>query len=382
MVRDTTCYERGVAVSWGGYTGGSGLYAGYARGLKMFLLRAGWLAALLVMVTFLGAGRAAAQAGCLLAPCDDPEDDRRAREGRRATVVVFGDPAVRGGRIVGVILDENGGPIRGAAIVAKNPNAVPTTVAVESDKKGRFGVFSLRDGTWTLVAQKPGYSSVSGAVLVGRWPDAAPPVRLTLRKVSAVTSAPGVPRVEDLQSALAKADELYGGRRWDDAIARYRAILARAPALSAINLQIAAAYRSKGDYEAAIASYNDILKSDPNSSKAKVGIAIANVEQGDLAAAERTLEAASKADGATSEVFYSLAEVKMSKGLTDEASKAYQRAARLDPGWGKPVFALGRLALDKGDKSAAAQYFEIVVAIDPASVEARRARTALEGLER
>ena len=40
--------------------------------------------------------------------------------------------------------------------------------------------------------------------------------------------------------------------------------MAKAPALSVINLQIAAAYRNKKEYDNAIAAYNDLLKVDPD----------------------------------------------------------------------------------------------------------------------
>ena len=41
-------------------------------------------------------------------------------------------------------------------------------------------------------------------------------------------------RAGDLQSELANADELYNTQQWDRSIAAYKAILAKAPALSVI----------------------------------------------------------------------------------------------------------------------------------------------------
>ena len=58
--------------------------------------------------------------------------------------------------------------------------------------------------------------------------------------------------------------------------------MAKAPSLSVINLQIAAAYRNKKDYDNAIAAYNELLKVDPNNDKAIVGIGMTNLEKGDL----------------------------------------------------------------------------------------------------
>ena len=76
--------------------------------------------------------------------------------------------------------------------------------------------------------------------------------------------------------------QLYNAQKYDESIAAYRAIMAKAPALSVINLQIAAAYRNKKEYDNAIAAYNDLLKVDPNNDKAIVGIGMTNLEKGDL----------------------------------------------------------------------------------------------------
>ena len=50
-------------------------------------------------------------------------------------------------------------------------------------------------------------------------------------------------QAKDLQADLAAAEADFNGGKFDDAITKYRAILAKSPALHVINLQIAAAYR-------------------------------------------------------------------------------------------------------------------------------------------
>ena len=108
-------------------------------------------------------------------------------------------------------------------------------------------------------------------------------------------------------------------------------IMAKAPALNMINLQIAAAYRNKKEWDNAIAAYNDLLKADPSSDKAIVGIGMTNMEKGDLAAAEQTLQRAAEGPAPSREVFYNLGEVKFAKGQSDEAAVMYQKAADKDP---------------------------------------------------
>jgi tetratricopeptide (TPR) repeat protein len=210
-----------------------------------------------------------------------------------------------------------------------------------------------------------------------------PPLTLTLKKGGGgPTSALGSTAAKDLQAELQNADQLYNQQKYDESIAAYRAVMAKAPALSVINLQIAAAYRNKKEYDNAIAAYNDLLKVDPTNDKAIVGVGMTNLEKGDLKAAEDTLTRAAEGPKPTREVFYNLGEVKFSKGLTDEAATWYQKASDLDPSWGKPIFKLALVQLNKGDKDATIKMLEKVISADPTSQEAAQAKTVIEQLKK
>jgi tetratricopeptide (TPR) repeat protein len=201
---------------------------------------------------------------------------------------------------------------------------------------------------------------------------------------------------KDIQSELAAADQSFNARQWDDSVQKYQAVLTRAPVLSAINLQIARAYRNKADdlhrqdpkadvkpiYDQAIAAYQAMLKADPNNDKAKIGVGMTNLEKGDLDAAEKALDEAAQMQSPTREVFYNLGEVKFALAKNDDAIKAYEKASELDPKWAKPVFALGKVALNKGDSGGAIKYFERVTALDPSSAEADMAKQIIEQLKK
>ena len=296
-------------------------------------------------------------------------------------VTMAGNAAAQPGRVAGVVKDDHGDPVKGATIIAENPDASPTSFTATSDEKGRFGIIGLRRGVWSMRANAPGYSSDGGELNVRTLPAVTPPITFTLQKLLAPPSALGTTAPKDLQAALANADALYNNQRWDDAIVAYTAILEKSPSLSVINLQIASAYRNKKAFDSAITAYNQLLKTDPNNDKAKVGIAMTSLEKGDLEMAERTLEIAAQSPGATREVFYDLGEVKLARSESDEAIKAYERAAHVDPTWGKPPFALGRMALNKGDATTARKYFQTVLDIDPVSPEGAQATTMLRQLD-
>lgn len=291
--------------------------------------------------------------------------------------------AAQTGRVGGTVKDDAGQPIKGATVTAENPGASPSSFTATTDDKGRFSIIGLRGGQWTFTAQAPGFSPESGKMNVQTIGQPNPPLTFTLKKGGGSPgSALGSMAPKDLQAELAAADQLYNAQKWDDAIAAYRAIIAKAPALSVINLQVAAAYRNKKEYDNAIAAYNELLKADPSNDKAKIGIGMTNLEKGDLAAAETTLQAAADSPAPTREVFYNLGEVKFAKGETDEAAKWYEKAAEKDPTWGKPLFKLALVQLNKGDKEGTIKAMEKVIAADPMSAEATQAKAVIEQLKK
>jgi tetratricopeptide (TPR) repeat protein len=255
------------------------------------------------------------------------------------------------GRVSGLVKDDSGSAIKGATVTAENPNIGPTTYTATTDDRGRFTIIGLRAGQW--------------------------------RKNGPLPTAPlGNVTARDLQAQLTAAEALYTQQKWDEAIAAYKAIVAKTPALSVVNLQIASAYRNKKDYDNAVAAYEAVLAADPASDKARVGIAAINVERGDSAKAEATLLQAVEKEAAGRDVYFNLAEIKSSKGEADEATRLYRKAADADPFWGKPRYKMGLLAIKGGDSAAAARLMKEVVSVDPTSAEAALARTALEQLNK
>jgi Tfp pilus assembly protein PilF len=288
------------------------------------------------------------------------------------------------GRVGGQVKDEAGQPIKGATVTAENPAASPSSFTATTDDKGRFSIIGLRTGQWKFTAQAPGFGPEGGSLNVQTIGSPNPPLSFTLKKGSGgpAAGALGGMAAKDLQAELAAADALYNAQKWDESIAAYRAIMTKAPSLSVINLQVAAAYRNKKDYDSALAAYEDVLKTDPNNDKARIGIGMTNLEKGDIENAEKTLQAASQSVNATREVFYNLGEVEFAKGKPDEAQAAYTRASQMDPRWGKPIFALGKVALNKGDTKGALDYFNKVVEVDPTSPEAAQAKAVVDQLRK
>jgi tetratricopeptide (TPR) repeat protein len=285
------------------------------------------------------------------------------------------------GRVGGVVRDEDGQPIKGATVIAEN-REINSSFTATTDDRGRFIIIGLRSGVWRFVAQAPGYAPEAGEVPIRSVGALNPPITFALRRTAPETlGALSNISNRELQESLGRADKLFAEGRWNDAVRAYRRVLERAPVLTSIHLQIAAAHRGRGDLPAAIAAYEELLKLDEDNPQATIGIALAQMERGDLPAAEATLTAAA-ASTSEAELPYRLGEVKRRQGDSAAAADWYARAAAADPSWGKPLYELGDLALSAGDTTSAARYLEQVIAVDPLSPEADRARIALEGLNK
>ncbi len=287
------------------------------------------------------------------------------------------------GRVGGMVKDSSGKPIKGATVVAENPQSSPSSFTATTDDKGRFSMIGLRAGQWKITANAPGFAPQSGMVRVQTIGAPNPPIDFTLAPgpTGPAGALAGV-NSKELQAELAAAEQIYNAGQYDQAIAAYRAMLAKTPALTMLNLQIGRAYRQKKEYDNALAAYQEVLKGDPNNEKAKIEMGMTNLEKGDFKTAEELLSQAAEGTGASREVFYNLGEVKFAKGEVDEAGKQYQRAVDLDPTWAKPLFKLALIQLNKGNTTECVAILEKVQTIDPNSQEAAQAKALVAQLKK
>ena len=135
--------------------------------------------------------------------------------------------------------------------------------------------------------------------------------------------------------------------RYDQAIAAYRDIKAKAPSLTLVNLQLGNAYLMKKSYPEAEAAFQEILKAN-----------------------------ADDANG-----LFAMGTVKEAEGNAAEARDWYQKASTADAFWTRPLMKLATLARDGGDKAAAQKYLAKVIDLDPGSADAIQAQAMQKQLQ-
>jgi len=176
------------------------------------------------------------------------------------------------GRVAGTVRDEGGKPVAGATITATNPEQALTLTAT-SDVKGRFGMLGLRRGVWVFAVAAPGFQKVSlaGEVQLG---NQNPPLNVKLVKSPTPQpgplsnlSGPEIQSIIDAAEAAAASGDLAA------AIASYKDLLSKIPALTTGYLRVGALLEQTGDAAAALETYRQLARLEPDNARAAAAIA-------------------------------------------------------------------------------------------------------------
>lgn len=175
-------------------------------------------------------------------------------------------------RAAGTVKDDQGAPIRGAVITAVNPDQAPAQMTATSNEKGQFGIMGIRRGSWTFTVEAPGYEPVRfrHQIVAG---SRQPPIEVRLAKNAAPSTLPTDDiKGADIQQRIDRAEALAAKGDVDAAIAEWRGILARLPALTSVHLRIAELLEGKPDLDGARAAYRTLLDIEPDNARARAGI--------------------------------------------------------------------------------------------------------------
>ena len=256
-----------------------------------------------------------ARAGCLALAC--------------LALTATAAPA-QSGTVSGAVKDEDGRPVAGATVVAHNPDASPNTRTATTDRGGRYAFIGVRGGVWTFLAGARGFEVTQARFQVsGLRVTVLPELRLQRTPPSPPGSLDGIDAGTVL-NALEAADADLDAERADAAAAKYRELLARAPALTSLHGRIGQACRVQGDLVCAAREYAAAIAADVATEADRAELGRVLLEQGDLEAARGVLTAATARPGATSDAWCALGAVEIADGQPAAAEAAFARAAALD----------------------------------------------------
>jgi tetratricopeptide (TPR) repeat protein len=193
-------------------------------------------------------------------------------------VCLAGPASAQTARAQGTVKDTGGKAMKGATVKATNKEAYPSQITSSTDDKGRWAMIGLKTGTWTFVAEAPGFATQQA-----QWPvrvAGTPPMHFVLaRDLGPIPNA----LTKNIQQQLTAANALRDKGQLDQALAAYEQIRDQNPKLTAVNLVVGGVYRKKAALEAdpaarralfdrAIASYTAMLADEAASERAKAEI--------------------------------------------------------------------------------------------------------------
>jgi TolA-binding protein len=282
------------------------------------------------------------------------------------------------GRIVGVILAEDGTPIEGVEVTLESTN-FNFKLSTISDAKGEWGFFGFGRDVFTFTFKKEGYqTSVSRIMLSGvsRNEDQ----KITLKK------APEIPKgaiviSEALNADFKKGNALFKEKKYADALSYYEGIVKEKPELYKIRYNLANCLKELKNYPRALEEYEKFLdglkKEKPDltgnklASEVYVNMGTIYLEQQKYDEAAKnyitSMEIAPPTDAA---VAYNVAEICFSAEKIEDAIKYYKLAIQLRPEFAGYYKKLGYAYLNQGDLDTAKSNFRKFLEMAPTDPDA------------
>jgi tetratricopeptide (TPR) repeat protein len=290
-------------------------------------------------------------------------------------------------RLSGIVYDPEGKPVEGArvAISFAQGSAGPKH-ETKTNKKGEWSFMGLGTGAWELTILMKGYEPRTQSVSVTQL-NLNPKVEVTLKRSSYGGT---VLQDESTLSLLDLGNQFYSQGKYDEAVASYEQFLEKNPQAYQVQLNIADAYRQKGDFEMARQLYarlidlavNDSLLGKQVAGKALAGIGDIYLKQGKLAEAQVYFRKSIESSPDDEVLAYNVAEIYFSNQDLGKALEYFEMAARIKPDWPDPYLKLGYVYLNEHDDAQAVKMFEKFLGLEPEGERAVLAKDILKAIKK
>jgi tetratricopeptide (TPR) repeat protein len=275
------------------------------------------------------------------------------------------------GRLLGIVTDEAGNPVEGAAITLEYQEFT-RRLTTATNGKGQWGFIGLGRGGVSVTSEKEGFAK-SAIQLFVSGVNKNPDQKIVMKKISGSEAAPGIG--DSAKEALAEGNKYFEEKRFTEALVLYQDFVEKNPALYKVRLNAANCLMELQKYDQAVAEYQKVLEglnaeaADKKDAKLEAqiyaGIGDAYLRMNKFAEAEQYFKKSMDIDPADHALAFNVAEIMMQAGNTDEAIRYYDMAIRIKADWPKSYLKLGYAWLNKGDMPKAIEAFNKFIAVSP-----------------
>ncbi len=275
------------------------------------------------------------------------------------------------GRIQGSVIDENGQPIAGATLDARNPERGGGTT-IKTDKKGRWVLGGIAPGSWQIDVAAEGYETKKISVnLPGE------EARLAPFEVPLVKAAPRGPAPE-LVAAATAADAAYKAGRYAEARAEYERLLPQRPDLAPLlHQQIGFTYLQEKQPAQAVSHLDKVLELEPQNQRIRAIAAQAALEAGLVDKGRELLASLDASSVEHADILFNLGVNFLNAGQSQDAIAWFGKTIAKDPAYVDAYYRRALASLGQGRTAEARADFQKVVELQPEGDMASMSRKAL-----
>ncbi len=309
------------------------------------------------------------------------------------------------GRVVGIVTDEEGNPLKGVQIKIEGLN-VRRNYKVKTDKNGKFlhaGV-SLQS-TYRVIAEFEGYRSDYVEGVKPGFNEDGEPIEFVLKKGSAgkmafeMTEADRQRMIREAEEARKQQEAMelvrvqfdegrtqYEAGNYEAAVTAFQAAAEKDPDQIAVWANLGQTYAKMKKYEDAIKSYEKAIDLDPSDAALQQNLGNIHAEQGDTETAEQYYNKAAEIAAvddpkAAATTYYNMGVTHINAGKSEDAAKALKKALEFDASHAEAHYQLGLTLLGLNQMEDAVKHLERYVSLDPAGKHAQTAKELLQMLK-
>jgi Flp pilus assembly protein TadD len=280
--------------------------------------------------------------------------------------------------IRGKVIDKDGKPVAGAAIVIEFKGGVNRKFQTKSDKGGQFVQLLTESGEYQVTASADKIGSQSA------------PVRVKLGAAAEVTItlAPGGGGADPKAAAVRKTfEEAVAASRagdHDGAIAKFNEAAAGIPNCADCYYNVGISYLQKKDEKQAEENFKKALELKPDYSEAAAALATLynNQKRFDEAAAMSAKASAGGAGGGGADALYNQGIILWNQGKIPDAKGKFEEALKADPNHADSHYQLGMALINEGKLPEAVGMFEKYLSIAPNGQFAAQAKAMVAQLKK
>jgi len=207
------------------------------------------------------------------------------------------------GRLQGVVVDQDGKPVKGAKVILKSVKGSNTGPApVITDAKGKWAAGGLIGGQWNIDVEAEGFLLRQMSAQVSELERLSPPMKIQLEPAPVEQPKPAEEEVQkesiqvggveispEIAEAIEKGNTLLKEQKWAEAATEYEKAVAVLPTNSALKFALARAYHGANELKKAITQLQDVYNADTGNMTAATLLIDMLLQDGQIDAAKKLL---------------------------------------------------------------------------------------------